>query len=90
MNQVINHGVPSELLQKADAAQREFFALPNEEKRKVRRGEQNALGYYESELTKNVRDWKEVFDIIAHEQDEIDVVGLVLKNKWPETPLGLR
>ncbi|KAJ4804423.1 2-oxoglutarate (2OG) and Fe(II)-dependent oxygenase superfamily protein [Rhynchospora pubera] len=88
--QVINHGVSPELLRKAEATQREFFALPDEEKRKVRQDEQNALGYYEAEHTKNVRDWKEVFDIIAHEQDEIDVVGLVLKNKWPQVPLGFR
>ncbi|KAJ1690160.1 hypothetical protein LUZ63_014315 [Rhynchospora breviuscula] len=88
--QVINHGVSPELLRKAEAAQREFFALPDEEKRKVRQDEQNALGYYEAEHTKNVRDWKEVFDIIAHEQEEIDVVGLVLRNKWPLVPLGFR
>jgi len=39
-----------------------FFGQCLEEKRKVRRDERNAMGYYDSEHTKNVRDWKEVFD----------------------------
>lgn len=87
---MINHGVPPELLEKAGAAQREFFALSDEEKKKLRRDGLNSLGYYESEHTKNVRDWKEVFDIIAHEQDGVDAVGLVLRNKWPLVPLGFK
>lgn len=87
-NQVINHGIPLELLNKAEAAGKEFFALPEEEKLKVRRDEANRFGYYESEHTKNVRDWKQVFDFVLQEQ--FDATGLVLKNRWPEVPPGFR
>ncbi|KAJ4770852.1 2-oxoglutarate (2OG) and Fe(II)-dependent oxygenase superfamily protein [Rhynchospora pubera] len=88
--QVINHGVPVELLKAAETAEREFFELSEEEKKKVRRDEVNPLGYYESEHTKNVRDWKEVFDMVVHEPGVVDVSELELKNKWPQVPLGFR
>ncbi|XP_039140568.1 flavanone 3-dioxygenase 2-like [Dioscorea cayenensis subsp. rotundata] len=81
--QVINHGVDPQLLERIQAAAIEFFALPAEEKLKVKRDEVNPLGYYDSEHTKNVRDWKEVLDLVVREYDD----GLlVLKNRWPEYP----
>ncbi|KAK9129645.1 hypothetical protein Sjap_010132 [Stephania japonica] len=58
--QVINHGVPTDLLNRVFSASKQFFSQPIEEKRKVRRDEENPLGYYDTEHTKNVRDWKEV------------------------------
>eukprot|EP01018_Ginkgo_biloba_P000343 Gb_33799 [translate_table: standard] len=58
---VINHGVPTDLIRKVRSTAAEFYALPLKEKRKVRRDEQNALGYFDNELTENVRDWREVF-----------------------------
>ena len=64
---VVGHGVPAEAVARATAAQRAFFALPAERKAAVRRSEAEPLGYYESEHTKNVRDWKEVFDLVARE-----------------------
>ena len=39
-----------------------FFALPAEVKQSVARSEDNSRGYYNNELTKNIRDMKEVFD----------------------------
>ena len=39
-----------------------FFALPAEAKQSVARSEDNSRGYYNNELTKNIRDMKEVFD----------------------------
>ncbi|XP_027347582.1 probable 2-oxoglutarate-dependent dioxygenase At5g05600 [Abrus precatorius] len=63
--QVINHGVPLILRQKMEEASRLFFAQSLEEKKKVSRGESYTLGYYDTEHTKNVRDWKEVFDYLA-------------------------
>ncbi|KVH93266.1 Non-heme dioxygenase N-terminal domain-containing protein [Cynara cardunculus var. scolymus] len=60
--QVINHGVPIESSEKVKSAAKRFFDQTAEEKRKVRRDEANPLGYYDTEHTKNVRDWKEVFD----------------------------
>lgn len=88
--QVVNHGVPAHLLadlrQKAGA----FFELPLEEKRLVARTAANALGYADSELTRNVRDWKEVFDITVSGSMELpasfdDDNGCVEthSNQWP-------
>ncbi|KAL3506357.1 hypothetical protein ACH5RR_031739 [Cinchona calisaya] len=95
--QVINHGVPSEYREKAELASRKFFDLPKEQKLKVRRDEVNPFGYYDTELTKNVRDWKEVFDIsvedptvvpASHEPDEKEL--RVLTNQWPQNLPELR
>src|SRR4051812_49004537 len=61
--QVINHGVPLEVRERFESVGKKFFGQKMEEKKKVRRDLVNVLGYYESELTKNVRDWKEVFDV---------------------------
>ncbi|GMH02713.1 hypothetical protein Nepgr_004552 [Nepenthes gracilis] len=93
--QVINHGVPFEKIEKIDLAARKFFSLSMEEKRKVRRDEANPLGYYESEHTKNVRDWKEVFDCVVRDPaffpvspDDLRPKRLI--NQWPDYPPELR
>ncbi|KAM7470706.1 hypothetical protein LguiA_008889 [Lonicera macranthoides] len=95
--QVINHGVPLELRLKIEAAARKFFSQDKEEKMKVRRVGGNPLGYYDSEHTKNVRDWKEVFDLTvedptlmwaSHEPDDQELTEWV--NRWPESFPELR
>ena len=71
--------MPLELISKIMKTSKEFFYLPLEEKKLVKRDEVNPLGYHDSEHTKNVRDWKEVFDFLAkdpsfvpasHERDD--------------------
>ncbi|KAK4260973.1 hypothetical protein QN277_004030 [Acacia crassicarpa] len=47
--QIINHGVTPERLQKLEAAARKFFHLLLDEKRKVRRGLDKVMGYYNME-----------------------------------------
>lgn len=95
--QVVNHGVPPESRRRIEAAAREFFALPAEEKRRVRRDEARVVGYYDTEHTKNVRDWKEVFDFTAeepmvipasHEADNTDLSEVI--NQWPQYPPDFR
>ena len=95
--QVINHGVPLELREKILLASRKFFAQSKEEKLKVWKNESNRLGYYDTEHTKNVRDWKEVFDFFvenptpmfaSHEPDDKEIKELV--NQWPQYPPDLR
>ncbi|KAG5526523.1 hypothetical protein RHGRI_032710 [Rhododendron griersonianum] len=95
--QVINHGVPLEKREKLELASRKFFAQSTEEKLKVRRDEVNPQGYYDSEVTKNVRDWKEVFDMTvknptvipaSHEAGDNGLKEVV--NWWPEYPSELR
>ncbi|CAN6287501.1 unnamed protein product [Urochloa humidicola] len=92
---VTGHGVPAETVARAAAAQRAFFALPAERKAAVRRSEAAPLGYYESEHTKNVRDWKEVFDLVAHEPPPRTPAAaggevVVYENKWPQDVPGFR
>ncbi|KAF0921971.1 hypothetical protein E2562_020657 [Oryza meyeriana var. granulata] len=84
---VVRHGVPAEAVERMTEAQRAFFALPPERKAAVARSEASPLGYYESEHTKNVRDWKEVFDLVPHETPPPSAVAdgeLVFENKWPD------
>ncbi|KAF7043813.1 hypothetical protein CFC21_053124 [Triticum aestivum] len=84
---VVRHGVLAETVARALEAQRAFFALPADRKAAVRRDEAAPLGYYESEHTKNVRDWKEVFDLVPREPPPPAAVAdgeLVFENKWPE------
>ncbi|KAA8545896.1 hypothetical protein F0562_020653 [Nyssa sinensis] len=95
--QVINHGVPLDCREKLESASRKFFTQSLEEKRKVSRDEMNSMGYYDTEHTKNVRDWKEVFDFTlknptvipaSHEPDDKELRPLV--NQWPENPPHFR
>ena len=60
--QVSGHGIPRQLVEGAFAAAHEFFALPMADKRAISRDQDNTRGYFDRELTKNVRDRKEIFD----------------------------
>jgi isopenicillin N synthase-like dioxygenase len=60
--QITNHGVSDDLIAAMHRAMAEFFALPIEAKHAIERTATNAWGFYDRELTKNTRDWKQVFD----------------------------
>jgi isopenicillin N synthase-like dioxygenase len=91
--QVVNHGVPLDLIDRLQQEALDFFSLPLEEKNKVVRNLERPIGYYHQELTKNRRDWKEVFDYLVR-----DCVALPtseggehrVMSQWPERPSGLR
>ena len=59
---VINHGVDAQLITSLQAASRDFFSLPLHTKQAASRTMENPFGYYDRELTKNLRDRKEIFD----------------------------
>lgn len=91
--QVVNHGVPLHKRDHLESEARKFFALPQEEKKRVKRNEDNPLGYYDSEHTKNVRDWKHIFDFTvldptlvpaSHEVGDDQIKEL--RNQWPHYP----
>ena len=95
--QVVNHGVPLELRRRVEKMAKTFFDLPIEEKRKTKRDELNFTGYHDMEHTKNVRDWKEVFDMLIQdptllpaspEPDDEEI--RTYTNKWPEYPPEFR
>jgi len=67
---------------------RVFFALPRERKRGVERSRDNALGYFDRELTKRKRDRKEVFDY-ADDAHDIANAGFG-RSRWPQGLPGFR
>jgi isopenicillin N synthase-like dioxygenase len=77
--QVVNHGIDRALLEAALGSARGFFALPTPTKRSISRTAENPWGFFDQELTKNTRDWKEVFDYGPQHGD-------VLKPQWPDMP----
>lgn len=95
--QVINHGLPSDLRRRVEKAAADFFSLASEEKRRVKRDEVNPMGYHDEEHTKNVRDWKEIFDfflqdptIVPATPEPEDTEFRKLTNQWPQSPSGFR
>lgn len=95
--QVINHGLPSDLRRRVEEACAEFFNLKTEEKRKVKRDEVNPMGYHDEEHTKNVRDWKEIFDFFLQDSTIVpatpepeDTELRKLTNQWPQNPSHFR
>lgn len=64
-----NFGIDENRIAAVKQAMQWFFALPSGVKQAVARTEENSRGYYNRELTKNIRDMKEVFDFGC----EIDV-----------------
>lgn len=78
--QVVNHGVPTRLIDDTWRQTRRFFALPQPQKDAIMRTRENPWGYYNNELTKNRRDKKEVFDYTT---DGVDPIYRS-RNRWPE------
>ena len=64
---LVDHGISedetSRFLDAADA----FFALEMNDKLALRRTEDNPWGFFESELTKNRQDWKEIYDMAVED-----------------------
>ncbi|MBW2500110.1 MAG: hypothetical protein JRF61_22740, partial [Deltaproteobacteria bacterium] len=81
--QVVNHGIDDEVIEALHREMRAFFALPLQSKRAVERTAENPWGFYDRELTKNTRDWKEIFDCGPEEDPE-------LPTPWPTRPPGFR
>lgn len=82
---------------KIEEVAKTFFELPAEEKKKVKRDMVNALGYHDGENTKNVRDWKEVFDFLVEDKTSVpashepnDKELRTLTNQWPQYPPEFR
>ena len=83
--QVTGHGIDTRLQTEIFAVARQFFAQPVEAKRRLLRDADNPWGYYDRELTKNRRDWKEIYDYGPAYNPEVGGdVGLA-----PQWPRGL-
>lgn len=75
-----DHGISDETSAAFLSSVKEFFGLPDAEKQQLRRSAENPWGYYDSELTKNRRDWKEIFDL-GIDQDDASHTSYT---PWPE------
>ena len=60
--QVVRHGIDLTTITDLSDAMRAFFALPTAAKREISRTAENPWGYFDRELTKNMRDWKQIYD----------------------------
>ena len=74
---LVNHGL-DDVIRDMWQVSEDFFSRPQAFKRGVMRTEQQHLGYYDRELTKRLRDQKEVFDYMQPRADGSD------RNQWPE------
>lgn len=63
----------------------EFFELDTIEKRKVMKSEDNPLGWFDREMTKQRRDRKEVFDYFNPNDP-----SPLFRNRWPAMPKDFR
>ena len=61
--QITHHGVSQDLIDSFRRQMKLYFDLPNETKVAWKRNERNARGFFDDELTKNKRDWKECLDV---------------------------
>uniref|UniRef100_A0A7S4HNG0 Fe2OG dioxygenase domain-containing protein n=1 Tax=Odontella aurita TaxID=265563 RepID=A0A7S4HNG0_9STRA len=61
--QLTNHGFPPDLVDEFRSQMKEFFSLPHDLKICLKRDENNARGFFDDELTKRRRDWKEAIDV---------------------------
>jgi isopenicillin N synthase-like dioxygenase len=81
--QVVDHGIYGGVI---DALQREmkgFFAQSSDVKRTISRTAENPWGFYDRELTKNTRDWKEIYDYGPPD-------GNAMRPQWPSARPAFR
>lgn len=74
--QVVNHGISRQTMDDILAQPMEFFSRPLELKQAISRTPDNPWGFYDRELTKNTRDWKQIFDYGLAEGD-------TMRPQWP-------
>lgn len=61
--QIVGHDIGPDLISAVMRETQGFFQASEQLKRSVQRSATNVWGFYDQELTKNTRDWKEVFDV---------------------------
>ena len=74
--QVTHHGIEDGVLRDLFDVAHAFFDQPTDVKRRISRTENNPWGFFDRELTKQTRDWKEVYDFGPDD-------GQLLVPQWP-------
>ena len=80
--QVTGHGISRHHLDALQTAMTSFFQLDARHKQGIRRSATNPWGYYDQELTKNRRDWKEILDL-GNPSLPPDDIFPEAANQWP-------
>lgn len=79
--QIVGHGIPESEIDEVRTMMSRFFALPADRKRAIERSAENPWGFYDRELTKNRRDWKEILDLGT---DDTPGPFATAKVQWPD------
>lgn len=87
------HGISDDELARIWGQAHWFFALDDAQRKAVARSETNSRGYYDRELTKNIRDMKQVFDFGHMVDPRLPDDHAVNRtqdgwNQWPQAPGG--
>ncbi|XP_010272845.1 PREDICTED: flavonol synthase/flavanone 3-hydroxylase [Nelumbo nucifera] len=86
--QVVNHGIPSEVIQRLQTAGREFFELPQEEKEAYARPpDAESLEGYGTKLQKEVEGKKAWVDFLFH---NVWPANRINYRFWPKNPPSYR
>jgi isopenicillin N synthase-like dioxygenase len=72
----VGHGIDLRLIAALRRQMRAFFAQPIEAKRAISRSAANPWGFYDRELTRHTRDWKQIYDFGPAD-------GEVIAPQWP-------
>lgn len=75
---LVGHGLDDLIARTWEETER-FFDAPRSVRTAIRRDEQNPLGWFDRELTKQVRDHKEVLDFVDPSAGDA-------MNRWPDLP----
>jgi len=76
--QITGHGIAESVSNELFAAAHDFFAQPVAVKRQILRTAENPWGFFDRELTKNTRDWKEIYDFGPGD-------GVTIQPQWPRS-----
>jgi isopenicillin N synthase-like dioxygenase len=85
--QAVDHGIEPAVIQRLSEEMHHLFALSGKDKRQIERTAVNPWGFYDQELTKNTRDWKQIFDCGPEFMAED---GSIIRAQWPEQLTGFR
>ncbi|KAL3641286.1 iron ascorbate-dependent oxidoreductase [Castilleja foliolosa] len=83
MFQVVNHGIPNEVISKLQKVGREFFELPKEEKELIAKTPQSGIEGYGTNLQKEIDGKKGWVDHLFH---KIWPSNVVTYDFWPNNP----
>lgn len=81
--QVVNHGIPADVIDTLFAETHAFFEQPLAFKREIVRTHENPWGFFDRELTGNRQDLKQVYDLGPAD-------GMNIRPQWPRGMPGFR